>query len=66
MKNTTTMTGRKMAETAAGVLGGRGRQRRIPSAAEYHPSMKSADDLIEQADRELYTVKRGRREIPPA
>ncbi len=43
-----------------------GRARVSAGAAEYHPSMKSADDLIEQADRELYTVKRGRRDLPSA
>jgi len=34
MKNTTTTAGRKMSESAAGVLGTGGRQRRIPSAEE--------------------------------
>ncbi len=40
-----------------------GRARVSAGAAEYHPSMKSADDLIERADRELYAVKRGRRDV---
>jgi diguanylate cyclase (GGDEF)-like protein len=41
-----------------------GRARVSAGAAEYHPGMKSADDLIETADRELYAVKRGRRDAP--
>ncbi|HEV2148706.1 MAG TPA: GGDEF domain-containing protein, partial [Longimicrobiaceae bacterium] len=41
-----------------------GRARISAGAAEYHPTMKSADDLIERADRELYATKRGKRDIP--
>ncbi|HEX2187568.1 MAG TPA: GGDEF domain-containing protein, partial [Longimicrobiaceae bacterium] len=42
-----------------------GRARISAGAAEYDPSMKAADDLIEQADRELYASKKGRRDLPP-
>jgi diguanylate cyclase (GGDEF)-like protein len=41
-----------------------GHARISAGAAEYHPSMKSADDLIDRADRELYAVKRGKRGVP--